>query len=336
MYVVSDERLSGLMVAVITGGRPALKQRPTRRYLPDLIGSGIKPENIVWVVAEHHADEYERDDYPLAVYPTDWAYDYAREHWTAHDREPQRGGFLGAFPGREWACLEAERRGCWGVLQMDDNVIDMGVTNDSGYGATSLRRRGGLRYVVDMLAATALSTNSRMTGAQLGAVVGERQKIEKMKVFARTGFPYSVFIETVGEGREHWMGPFEDDITHAFQYGTGGAGYTAALLPWLKYTKESTSGSGMRKVYDHTRAVALQRMFPQSAKIIVKRAKSNGLGDPRVFHQMSNNAIRNPLRVTDRELFVAATKSAAEAVSEAAVLRREAIASKMAKRAAEV
>jgi hypothetical protein len=322
MYVVNPERRAGLLVSVITGGRPKLEQRPTAAWLADLADYGIPAENIVWTVAEHHADGYERDKHPLLTYSTDWAFEYAREHWTAVDRQPEHGGFLGAFPGREFAALEAEKRGCWGVLQLDDNIKWLGVIHDQEYGRLPLLRRGGLAFTVDMLAAVALSTNSRMTGAQLSATIGDRQSVRAAKTFARPGFPYSLFIETVGPGREHWHGPFEDDIMHALQYGRGAAGYTAALLPWLKYCKESTSNTGMRKVYDHTRAVALQRMFPDVAKIMIKSAKSNGRGGPRVFHHMLPGAVRNPLRVLDRELFTAAIEPATEAITEAMELRR--------------
>lgn len=108
MFVTSDEVRGGLLVAVISGGRPRLDQRAVSRFLPDLHAAGV--QDIVWVVSDQDAPSYEQDEHPLCVYPRAWALDYARGHWM----QPQKPGpdaFLGAFPGREWACREAERRG---------------------------------------------------------------------------------------------------------------------------------------------------------------------------------------------------------------------------------
>ena len=122
---------------------------------------------------------------------------------------------------------------------------------------------------------------------------------------SRPGFPYSCFIERVGEGREHWFGPFEDDITHAFQYGTSAESGTALVCPMVQYAKESTSKSGMRSRYNHERSVNLHRIFPESAKVVAMATKSDGRKESggRVFHKMRNGAIRNPQVITDRELY---------------------------------
>lgn len=293
-WVTPPERRGGLLVAIITGGRPELKARPTRNWLAGLREYGVN--DVVWIVSSRHADAYEQDEYPLCVYPDDWAYEYAAEHWM-HLDPPEPGGFFGAFPGREWACLEAERRGCWGVMQLDDNINRLGVPRTSGAGGAIARRHGGMALYADLLSAVVHSTNGRSVGASLASV----PKIQRQ--IARPGFPYSLFIERVGDGREHWFGPFEDDITHAYQYGTRGDGDTSLLVPILRYGKESKSKSGMRGKYDATRAVQLQRIFPESAKIGVRKTHSNGRGGPRVFHTMLNDAIRNPLQVRDAEMF---------------------------------
>jgi hypothetical protein len=122
---------------------------------------------------------------------------------------------------------------------------------------------------------------------------------------ARSGFPYSVFIEKVGAGREDWYGPYEDDITHAFQYGgrADAGSSTAVVVSMLRYKKESASKSAMRSYYDHTRAVSLQRIFPEAANITIKQKRSNGFGTPRVYHTMSPGAIRNKMLVKDPSLF---------------------------------
>ena len=233
--VTSPEQRSGLLVAVVSGGRPKLAERPTARILPTLRGFGMN--DIVWVVNERDAGEYERDDHPMCVYPKEWSLAYAQKHWML--ASPPNPGFLGAFPGREWACLEAERRGCWGVLQLDDNITTLTFPRGNSKSCREIvNRNGGLAMFADILSAVALSTNGRMVGANLGAMPSIKLGI------ARPGFPYSCFIEKVGSGRESWYGPYEDDITHAFQYGTrADAGSSTALVVPLHGTKRSQNQS---------------------------------------------------------------------------------------------
>src|SRR5699024_12421324 len=135
-----------------------------------------------------------------------------------------------------------------------------------------------LASYADFLAWFMKSTNGWRVGANLSSIPVPGKGV------IRSGFCYSLFLERVGEGREHWYGPFEDDITHAFQYGTRADGAAPLLVPLLLYTKENKSSSGMRKHYNHKRAVQLQRIFPESARIGVRRTTSNGAGDARVFH----------------------------------------------------
>lgn len=295
MFVTNAKERAGLLVAVISGGRPQLKERPTHKFLNDLKKAGFA--NIVWVVSDHEAHTYQRDEHEICTYPAEWKHEYASTHWMSTDPVPPPTGFHGAFPGREWACLEAERRGCWGVLQLDDNIADIYLVRKRRAGREILEQNGGLACYADILAGIIKSTNARMVGAQLSAV--PPQGI----IIARKGFPYSLFIEQVGKGREHWYGPFEDDITHAYQYGTRYDGVTAAVAPLLTYTKESKSKTGMRSNYTGKRALQLQRIFPESARIRINKTKSNGQGDPRIFHKMSTNAIRNPLTVRDKATY---------------------------------
>lgn len=324
MYVSTDEQQSGLLIAVISGGRSALSQRPTFRLL-DAMGSFAA--DVVWVVSEKDASGYEPDGRHMAVYPTGWARQYAATHWM-QPQAPDPAGFLGAFPGREWACLEAERRGCWGVLQLDDNITDLHMPRAGLVGKQIVDRNGGLALFADLLAAVALSTNGRMVGAQLGGIGIARP------VIARAGFPYSIFVERVGVGREHWYGPFEDDITHAFQYGIRADGATASVIPSLRYGKESKSKSGMRGAYNEHRSQQLARIFPESAKVGIRRSKSNGYGGPRIFHTMARDAIRNPLVVHDRELFGRAKARIESLMIEWHEAHRIANVAKVAKRAA--
>lgn len=298
MSVTSSAERAGLLVAVITGGRPALTQRPTRRFLGECRAAGV--QDVIWVVNERHAESYERDENPVVTYSDQWAFEYASEHWMYPQEPAQPGGFYGAFPGREAACREAERRGCWGVLQLDDNIVGRAWLRQSRGGKAVMDARGGFELITDVLAAITLSTNARMTGAWLTSVGTPEFRV------ARTGFPYSAFVEQVGAGREEWFGPFEDDITHALQYGDRADGSTSAVATTLLYQKAAAGSSkgskdlsGMRSRYGHDRSKMLQRLNPQSARVHVRATTSNGRGDPRVFHMMPAGAIRNPLRVTD-------------------------------------
>lgn len=327
MTVTPPDLLKGLLPAVISGGRPALRQRHTYQLLRDLHGVTADP---VWVVMDEHAAGYERDGHEIVSYSREWAEPYARAHWTGM-KALEPGGFVGAFPGREWACLLAEERGCWGVLQLDDNIHTLSVISGYAYAVRVAAEHGGLAMFADVLAAVTQSTNGRMTGAFLRSV-NPNYKFTT----ARVGFPYSLFIERVGDGREHWYGPYEDDITHAYQYGTRGAPGTSVVVPVLNYGKDSAGGGGMRVKggYDNMRSVALQRLFPESAKLIVRATRSNGKGDARVFHYMSSKAIRNPITVTNRELFDATTAYLEELGRELAAAQRADLKQKVATRAA--
>lgn len=326
MYVTSAEQRAGIFVAVITGGRPTLNQRPVAHLLPALADAGV--HSIGWVMSDQHAPEYETDAFEQVIYTRDWAEEYAATHWMLPTR-PEPGGFLGAFPGREWACREAERRGCWAVLQLDDNIKRIDFVRSVKSGVEVARRHGGLGLFVDLLAGVLLSTNARTAGAQLSSV----NPADDLKKMVRPGFPYSLFLEQVGEGREPWYGPFEDDITHSFQYGTRADGATAAVMPVIHYQKETTSKTGMRQQYNHTRSVQLQRIFPESAKIGVQASRSNGLGGARMFHKMTRSAIRNRLVIRDRAMFGAIKTKVRKLAEEFHELNTEATRDKIMRRA---
>ena len=299
MFVTTSEQRGGILVAVITGGRPELRRRPTALLLDAVREAGVA--DVVWCVSELDANLYEDDSNDLLVYPRAWAEEYAAAHWMQPEPfKPGPGSFLGAFPGREWACREAERRGCWGVLQLDDNIIKLSFLRGSTASQRFIMEHGGSALVLDFLAAIALSTNARTVGGQLSSV---NPRVSEARQVARAGFPYSLFIERVGPGREEWYGPFEDDITHSLQYGHRPDGATAAVIPRLLYMKESASKTGMRAHYGNERAVQLQRLFPQSAKVGIRVTRSNGRGEPRLFHTMPPGAVRNRLVVQDPALF---------------------------------
>jgi len=279
---------------VISGGRPAIRERPVHKFLHSLHNATADP---VWVVRDDDAAGYEPDGHEIVTYSRDWAEEYAAGHW-CHVQPMQPGGFLGAFPGREAACREAERRGCWAVLQLDDNIDRLGFWMD--YASLRLIAESrGLAYFAEIIAAVLLSTNAAMAGAQLTSVAPARREA----IVARAGFCYSLFGEKVGNGRVEWQGPYEDDIMHALQYATAPGGRTAAIIPLLRYHKEYVRKTGMRAHYDGSRAAGLQRMFPETARILNKASTSNGLGDARIFHQMSPLARRAPLAVTDKGLY---------------------------------
>jgi hypothetical protein len=297
MYVTTSEQRGGILVAVISGGRPELRRRPTRSYLPDVLAAGVAGAE--WCISSADAAGYERDAHDLMVYDRGWAEEYAAAHWMM-PKPPETGAFLGAFPGREWACREAERRGCWAVLQLDDNIDWLCFLRGTAASKHFVTARGGMGLFLDLLAGIMLATNAWTVGAQLDAV---SPSAKQASVVARAGFPYSLFLERVGPGRESWFGPFEDDITHSLQYGSREDGATAAVVPTLHYKKETGSKTGMRAHYGAERAVQLQRLFPQAAKVNVRATRSNGRGGPRAFHTMPPGAVRNPLVVRDRDLF---------------------------------
>jgi hypothetical protein len=295
MSLTPGSKLSGVLPVVVSGGRPLLRQRPTGRLLADLHGVTADP---VWVVSDLEAAGYEDDGHEIVTYSREWAEGYAAAHWTAMS-PPEPGGFLGAFPGREHACRVAEERGCWGVLQLDDNILQVNVFRGSKAGHRVAEAHGRLALHADVLSAVTLSTNGRMTGAFLDSV----RPSYKFCV-ARVGFPYSLFLERTGPGREEWFGPYEDDITHAIQYGASADAGTALVVPVIHYRKDHGSrATGMRASYNHERSVPLQRMFPESAKVTVIKSHSNGRGGARVFHKMAHGSIRTPMVVTDRELY---------------------------------
>lgn len=308
LFVTSPAQRAGLMVAIISGGRPKLKQRPTAAFVRGLRDAGFG--EVVWIVSDRDAPGYERDGCEIATYTHEWAYRYAAGHWMRVER-PDPDGFYGAFPGREWACLEAERRGYWGVLQLDDNIETLRFRRGTAASMRVVEENGGMGLYADLLAAISLSTNAATVGAQLAAVIPSRRESSQI---VRAGFPYSCFIEKITPDREHWYGPYEDDITHSFQYGDRADGVTAAVMPCLTYAKESKSKTGMRAKYDSTRSVQLQRMMPQSASIGIRATRSNGKGGPRVFHSMAPGAIRNPVTVHDKDLF-AGVKSRLESLT---------------------
>jgi hypothetical protein len=288
-------KLKGILPVVISGGRPRLKERCVARFLPSLQGVTDDP---VWAVTDKDAPEYEPDGHEIVPYARDWAEEYAARNWTA-TRPMVPGGFLGAFPGREFACRLAEERGCWAVMQLDDNINRLQCFTSYAAAVRVVRNHGSLGMFADVLAAVTLSTNGRMVGGYLDSVNPEPSQLK----VSRVGFPYSLFIEVTGDGREPWVGPFEDDITHAYQYGDNASSDTTLLVPALRYKKESSSRTGMRARYTGERAVPLQRMFPESAKIGIRKAHSNGRGGSRVFHTMGRGALRTPMVITDRELY---------------------------------
>lgn len=303
MSVTPTADLAGILPVVISGGRPALGLRCTTRLLPGLHGITADP---VWLVREDRAPAYERDGHEVVTFGVEEAEAWAESHWFAP--EPyRRGGFLGGFTEREWACRLAAERGFWAVLQLDDNIRRLDMF--TGYAASTnvVKENGGLGLFADLLAAVTRSTNSRMTGAKMSAV----NPRSEAGMFARPGFPYSLFLERVDRpDREPYYGPFEDDILHAYQYASRADDATTALVYPISYTKEHvvTAKTGMRAAYNHRRAAGLVAVAPEVARAMVIQGHSNGRGEARVFHRMKAGAVgsRTPLVVRDRELFDAA------------------------------
>jgi hypothetical protein len=332
MSVTPDSLLAGVLPCVISGGRPALKDRPTAKLLAGLHGVTADP---VWVVQDDRARGYDRDGHEIVTFTRDWAQDWAAGHWTAAARY-QPGDFLGSFTSREWACRTAAERGCWAVLMLDDNVSVLSAFHGEASSSRVIMRHGGLGLFADILAAVTLATNSAMTGAALQAV----DPTAEPGRFARPGFPYTIYVEETGPGREPYAGPAEEDILQAWTYAANGTPATAVIVRPLQYRKPTAKGNdrtGMRGFYaSNERAVGLQRMAPQMARLEVKAAKANGHPHPRVFHAMKSGVIRDraPMAVTDPGLFAAARERVAGLVPECAAEFRESVRAKVARRAA--
>lgn len=275
------------MVAVISGGRPKLSERPIHRMLPMIADMGLA--DIVWVTTEKDAESYESDGFPFLEIPTDWRFEYSRTHWLGHEQPTDPNGFLGAFAGREWANITAEQRGYWGCLQLDDNLLKFQFSSGSA-GDRIMENHHQLALATDLLASVALSTNAQIVGASVTSIPEPPTKIAFESVAA------SCFIEKTGPKREHWHGPISDDVLQSFQYATRPDGTTAAVMPLLRYAKEQKSKTGMRAHYNNQRYVDLQKMLPHWAKITVKPEG-----------KLSKNLIpgrrNNPLRITNPDLF---------------------------------
>jgi hypothetical protein len=327
MSVTPDAALRGVLPVVISGGRPRLPQRPTWRLLRDLHGVTADP---VWVVREDRAPDYEPDGHEIVTYSKADCEAFAEAHWMGHVPYAP-GAFLGCFTEREWACRTAAARGCWAVLQLDDNIRRLDCFTAYGASGKVVRDRGGLALFADLLAAVTLSTNSVMTGAKLQSVNPAKEAF----VFARAGFPYSLFLERVDYDRAPYIGPIEEDILHAYEIGASAAASTAAIVQPITYMKEHhDQKTGMRANYDGTRSAGLQRVAPEMAKLSIHKSHSNGAGGPRVFHAMVPGAIRTPLAVLDQPLYTAARDTARDMAREVMTAMRDAVPARLARRAA--
>lgn len=306
-----------ILVSIITGGRPALSDRPTRQYTETLLAAGF--EQVEWVLREDHARDYETDDLPLNVYPVTWASRFAKTHWRHPTTIWSDGGFFGAFPGREWAMRTAEDRGYDAVLQMDDNVETIGLLNST---QPSYREALGAGDVLRILADLALSTNSYMTGAQLNSVLPAG-----IVPTIRPGYPYSVFIERTGPGRMPYYGPFEDDIMHALEYGlNGGPARTAAVVDVIRYNKEhKVRSGGMRTQYGAHRGLEIANRYPNNVRI--------GFGRKSSSHFLNTKGF-TPVQVIDEALYRDADARLRAALVVAGERKREQDARKIARRAA--
>lgn len=303
-----------VLVSIISGGRPKAKERPSNSFARDFADTfGWDVET---VVREAHAEEYEPDGFPLNVYSEEWAADYARGHWKHPSFEYEEGGFYGAFTGREWAMRSAEERGYDLVLQMDDNIVKMGIEE------TTSPARFEVPYTewMHLIAEVAMSTNASLLGLNLDSVPpGEARPL------LRPGYPYSCFFEKVSPSRPAYFGPFEDDIMHALDYSTSPLPHTAAVMPHFKYLKESRSKSGMRSKYGSHRGLGLVKHYPAHAKLKVSRSTSapmRGETQPKAVRHILNTRGFTPVKVTDRDRYLAAESQLIEKIERFKEARR--------------
>lgn len=315
----------GVLVSIITGGRPALDDRPTRLFVDSMREAGFS--DFEWVIREDHAGAYERDDLPLNAYTVGWANTYARTHWRHPTALWEAGGFFGAFPGREWAMRTAETRGYDAVLQLDDNVDVLGLLNANQPAFRSALTPGILLH---LLAELCLSTNSYMTGAQLSSVVPKG-----FTTLLRPGYPYSVFVERTGPGRLPYYGPFEDDIMHALEYArNGGPHRTAGVVDVIRYNKDHKARSGgMRAQYNTARGLEIANRYPQNVRIGMGPRTSGTKDAARGVRHFLNTRHFTPVLVTDPARFTAADTALREGVAAALTAKREWDRGKIARRA---
>ena len=280
-----------LLIQVITGGRPKLAERPTSRFLKELSRIGT----VEWCIREDHILGYERDAFPFNPYPVEFANEYARTHWRHSESRWEPGGFFGAFPGREWACLSAEERGYDAVLQLDDNVRDLGLVNAH---LPAYRDGAGPADLLSALAELSASSNVAMLGAQLNsAPPSPRAKV------LRTGYPYSVFIEKVGPSRLPYYGPFEDDIMHALDYALPETPITAGVVDAIRYVKDSKSRTGMRSHYNPLRGLEISRRYPRNVRLQLGPRTSSPVDQTRGVRHYLNTSGFTPVRILDRERY---------------------------------
>jgi hypothetical protein len=304
-----------VLVAIITGGRPALADRRTRDFTEPFQTVGFT--DIEWVLRSDHVTAYEKDDLPQNVYAVEWANDYAKAHWR-HSRAPyEPGGFFGAFPGREWAMRTAEDRGYDLVLQLDDNVLNLGLLNSNRPAFRAVMNPGACALTLCDLA---VSTNAHMLGAQLASVPPSG-----LTSILRPGFPYSVFVEKTGSGRMPYHGPFEDDIMHALEYGLhGGPNRTAAVAELIRYNKEHTARSGgMRSKYDASRGLEIANRYPQNVRLGMGSRSSSPSDTKRGVRHFLTTRGFTPITVTDPDLFHRADQRLREGVQDAIEAKRE-------------
>jgi hypothetical protein len=313
------------LVCIITGGRPALQDRPTRQFTDSLHAAGLS--DVEWVIRKDQAPAYERDDLPLNIYPTTWASSYAKGQWRHPTAVWEPGGFFGAFPGREWAMRTAEDRGYSAVLQLDDNIDVIGLLNANQPAFRSVMNPGAL---LRLLAEVTLSTNSWMTGAQLSSVVPKG-----LTALVRPGYPYSAFTERTGPGRMPYHGPFEDDIMHALEYGLyGGPHRTAGVVDVIRYNKEHKArAGGMRSRYDASRGLEIANRYPQNVRIGMGPRTSGTKDSARGVRHFLNTRGFTGITVTDVSRFQAADTALRDGVTAALQAKRQWDRDKMKRRA---
>lgn len=306
--------MARVLVSVITGGRPALKDRPTARWFPTLQANGFT--DIEWVIREDHAEAYERDDQPVNVYPLAWANEYSRSHWRHPTFPFTPGGFHGAFAGREWACRSAEQRGFDAILQLDDNVDALGLIESKTPAYQRVLNPGRMLH---LLVELTLASNAWMCSPRLDSIVPPaRPKI------LRPGYPYSVYVERTCPGRMPYYGPFEDDIMHAIEYATnGGPMRTAAVCEAFTYHKRPRTTDGMRAHYQSDRGLELIKRYPGNAKLSVARATSSPRDKTKGVRHFLNTRGFAPIRVTDPARFSTAEAEVRDRMAAAIQSKRE-------------
>lgn len=286
-------------VYVISHGRAERTQRPTTILLDN---AGV---DYYITMSDSQVDDYVKNGVArdkIVVAPDEWANEYMMKHRTF-----KIDGFNGAVPNREMCNIHAREHGKKYAFQLDDNIINLFIDH-RGIKKSDVETYADINEWLSIMVNIAESTNIGLLGLELGATPARDKRI------VRNGYAYSFFLENV-QADIHWLGPFDDDVTHNLDFNHS-MHYTNAVLTAFGYGKESKSNTGMRKAYDKfeaERPMGVANLYPDHVKVGVK-PKANGTGK-RFYHVFTGRLHQN-IRVKDKALFTETINETKQVIKE--------------------